>query len=290
MEEKNLLEKIINWAGSEEVIRLALLTGSFADRSFTDELSDYDISFFCSNTQKLTECDTWVKDIDDVWVMIPEKYGLLEASIPTKLVIFGGGKKADFSFFSVQQLKKLEIDGLPDALNMGYEVLVDKDRLANKLPLPKFEGFRESRPSEEEFHRLIKEFWFEIYHVAKYLRRQDLWSVQFRLSGIHHNFLVKMICWNEASKHNWNYRTNKIGKRMHEWVSEDTWKAVHRVFPHFEAKDGWGALRRTMGLFGRLARETASDLEYSYCTDMERDITNYVQSLETIAVKAIEER
>lgn len=66
MEEKNLLEKIINWVGSEEAIRLALLTGSFADRSITDELSDYDISFFCSDTQNLTESDTWLKDIDDV--------------------------------------------------------------------------------------------------------------------------------------------------------------------------------------------------------------------------------
>ena len=62
---------------------------------------------------------------------------------------------------------------------MGYNVLVDKDLLANKLPLPQFKGFRETRPSEAEFHSLIKEFWFEVHHVAKYLYRRDLWSVNF---------------------------------------------------------------------------------------------------------------
>ena len=81
------------------MIRLALLTGSCADRSVADELSDYDISFFCSDPQKLTESNIWLEDIDDVWVMISEKYVLLEATIPTKLVIFKGGKKLTFPFF-----------------------------------------------------------------------------------------------------------------------------------------------------------------------------------------------
>ncbi len=99
-----------------------------------------------------------------------------------------------------------------------------------------------------------------------------------------------MICWNEASKHDWNYTTNSIGKRMQEWVGKDSRQTLHQVFPHFEAEAGWGALKRVMELFGQLARETVSDLEYGYPTDLEENITGYVQSLEATAVKAIEEQ
>jgi len=280
LEEKNLLEKIINWAGSEEVIRLALLTGSFADRSVKDELSDYDISFFCSDTQKLTECDTWVKDIDDVWVVIPEKYDLLKASISTKLVIFKGGKKVDFSFFSLQHLDKLEIEGLPDAFNMGYEVLVDKGQLANKLPLPKFTGFRECRPSEAEFHSLIEEFWFEVHHVAKYLYRRDLWSVQFRLSGIFHNILIRMICWNEAAKHNWEHTTHANGKELEKWVGKETCNSIHKIFPHFDTEEGWQSLRELLQLFTKLSCETSQSLGYKKLTELETEISLFITKLE----------
>lgn len=280
MEEKNILKKIINWVDSEEVIRLALLTGSFADRSATDELSDYDISFFCSDTQNLTESDTWLKDIDDVWVMIPEKYDLLEASIPTRLVIFKGGKKVDFSFFSLKQLKKLEIDGLPDALNMGYEVLVDKDRLVNKLPLPKFEGFREHRPSEEEFNSLIKEFWFEVHHVAKYLSRRDLWSVQFRLSGIFHNILIRMIRWSEAAKHNWEYTTHVNGKELEKWVGKETCNSIHKIFPRFDTEEGWQTLRELLQLFIKLSHETSQSLGYKKLTELETEMSLFITKLE----------
>ena len=42
MEEANILKKVISWCDSEDGVRLALLTGSFADHSVTDELSDYE--------------------------------------------------------------------------------------------------------------------------------------------------------------------------------------------------------------------------------------------------------
>ncbi|GAB4185864.1 MAG: hypothetical protein Tsb0015_03190 [Simkaniaceae bacterium] len=280
VEKRGILKKIISWIDSEEVIRLALLTGSFADRSVTDELSDYDISLFCSDPRELIESDSWIKDIGDVWVVVPEKYHLLEATIPTRLVIFQGGKKVDFSFFSQDQLDILDTEGLPDAFHMGYEVLVDKDRLANKLPLPKFTGFREARPSEEEFHSLINEFWFEAYHVAKYLYRRDLWSVQFRLSGIYHSVLIKMICWNEAARHNWEYTTHPNGKQLKNWVGKDTWTAIHHIFPHFDAKEGWQSLRELLQLFIKLSHETSKFLGYRNLTDLETEMDLFITELE----------
>jgi len=281
MEETEILNKTIRWINSEEEVRLALITGSFAECSITDELSDYDISLFCNDPEKLIANDSWLTNIDDVWVMIPEKYHLLGDTIPTRLVIFRGGKKIDFSFFSTNQLNTLEIDGLPDAFNMGYEVLVDKDHLATKLPSPEFAGFRETKPSKEDFNHLIEEFWFEVYHVAKYLYRQDLWSMQFRFSGIFHNILIKMICWNEAAKHSWNYSTHSNGKWLEKWVGKDTWNTIHHIFPHFDTEEGWNALREMTQLFKRLSHETSKSLGYENLTHLEGEMNQFIAKLET---------
>jgi len=281
MKDMDLIKKTMDWINSKDVIRLALLTGSFADGSVTDELSDLDISLFCSDPKLLTGSDSWLKDIDDVWVMIPEKYHLLGATIPTRLVIFKDGKKVDFSFFSIDQLETLGRDKLPDAFNMGYEVLVDKDHLASKLPLPEFVGFRETEPSVEDFHHLIKEFWFEVYHVAKYLYRQDLWSMQFRFSGIFHNILIKMICWNEAAKYNWDYSTHSNGKWLEKWVGKDTWNTIHHIFPHFDTEEGWNALREMTQLFKRLSHETSKSLGYENLTHLEGEMNQFIAKLET---------
>lgn len=280
MERRGILNKIIQWMNSEEKVRVALMTGSFADRSATDDLSDYDISLFCSDAQKLIENDSWLANIGGVWVKLPEKYQLLGATIPTRLVIFEGGKKVDFSFFSIDHLNILEINGLPDAFNMGYEVLIDKDYRARKLPLPKFMGYRETKPSEEEFHCLVNEFWFEVYHVAKYLYRKDLWSTQFRLSGIFHNILIKMICWNEAAKHNWDYSTHSNGKRLEHWVSKDTWNEIHYIFPHFDVKEGWQSLRELLQIFLKLSHQTSELIGYSKLTSLETEMSRYISALE----------
>ena len=220
MDNSDILGKTVKWAESEDLIRAVILVGSYAEKRLTDELSDYDLSIFCTDPTPFIESDKWLKDIAPVWVSIPEQFTFLERTIPTHLVIFEGGTKVDFAFYPVDILATLS--DLPDELNMGYKVLIDKSRHTIGLPTPTFEGYKETRPDEKEFHDLIKEFWFEAYHVAKYLKREDLWSVQFRLGGIHHHTLIKMICWNESAKNDWNITTNSFGKRLKEWVCEDT--------------------------------------------------------------------
>jgi len=204
----------------------------------------------------------------------------MRENIPTRLVIFKGGFKVDFGFYPMEILKIMANNKLPNEFNMGYKVLVDKDKLTSKIPPPDYEGFKEKQPKEREFHDLIKEFWFEVYHVAKYLWRQDLWSVQFRLNGIHQRILLKMICWNEAAKYEWNYTTHRIGKRLRDWISNDTFVDLHTVFPRFDVNEGWDAIKTTIALFQKLSHETAAILDYSDLTDLENNMGGFVAQYE----------
>ncbi|MDE3046301.1 MAG: aminoglycoside 6-adenylyltransferase, partial [Verrucomicrobiota bacterium] len=119
------------------------------------------------------------------------------------------------------------------------------------------------KPSEQEFQRVINEFWFEVHHVAKYLKREDLWSVKFRSGSIYDNFLLKMIEWNEQAKRNWESQLPPLGKRMRSWVDADTWKALHQIFAHFDSSDSRRGLLHLIELFRKIATDTAKRLGYT---------------------------
>ena len=185
--------------------------------------------------------------------------------------------KVDFAFYPIEILQKMSQENkLSQGFDCGYTILLDQKNLTKKLPQPSGTGFQIPLPSEEEFTDLIREFWFEIYHVAKYIKRQDLWSVKFRMAGIYDHYLIKMICWNEASK---GKATHSLGKHISAWADPQTVNALDNVFGHFGVADSQKALFATINLFRRLSKETASKLSLTYPSEPEHDLTRFILDL-----------
>ena len=279
MKKTKIFAKALDWMQSETGIRLALLTGSHVDGSNVDHLSDYDIALFCRDPAEFALDEEFLEKISPVLVSIPESLVFDGRRFPTRLVIFSNGEKIDFSFFSMGYLSLFCGEQLPDTFDLGYEVLLDKDYLSGSITKPKHKAFREVPPSEEEFHALLKEFWFEVYHVAKYLFREDLWSAQSRFSGIHHQILIKMICWHASSQHQWDYVTHINGKNLHKWASNAILNELSEAFPHFSLADSWKSLSKAAALFRSLSHELAKDLGYRCLWDLEQYMISFVASL-----------
>lgn len=269
-----MINKILRWAKHEKSIRTVILTGSRATDKY-DELSDYDLALFCTDFDAFICDDTWLSKIGQVWVCVYEKICIKEKEFPSRLVIFEKGIKVDFSFYPVQVLK--DISGLP--FQSGYKVLLDKENTVISIPSFNEEASGAIKPSHKQFLTIINEFWFEAYHVAVYLRRGDLWSAQFRLKGLHHQFLLKIIEWNELSKTDWKGTLPELGKKMQSWASKDTWEALHRSFAHFDEKDSWNALESTTNLFRLLAHQTAAHLGYDYPSEVDSHISKFINKL-----------
>jgi aminoglycoside 6-adenylyltransferase len=287
-----ILDNIIHWAKGEEAIRVVVMTGSRAGKGPVDDLSDYDLAIFTCDADKYTRDDAWLQDIAEVvvcvedqtyddlgptqespWAVIPEQHFLTVNEIPTRLVIFKGGFKVDFAFYPLMTLDRLVIMAvLPFAYDMGYKILLDKDEITKSLPKPTFTVPISEKPSQEEFDRVVREFFFEVYHVAKHLKRDDLWHAKFR-DWTTKEFLLKMIEWYELAQHNWQYDVCYLGKKMKSWVDGSTWTALSNVFGHFDAGDGWKALEMTIELFRKLATKLANTLSYEYPYDVDRSIT-----------------
>jgi aminoglycoside 6-adenylyltransferase len=276
--QKLLLDRILQWAQTEESIRAIILQGSHA-AGLADSYSDYDLAIFCLTYAPYTKDEKWLSNIGQVWICVHEKIEQGHAIFPTRLVIFEDGIKVDFIFYTIDLLHHLaHTKLLPAEYDRGFSVLLDKESHTTLMPKASHKEKPSEKPSKQEFNEIVKEFWFEVYHVAIYLKRDDLWSVKFRSRSICDHFLLKMIEWNEEAKCGWESTAPPLGKRIRSWVSEDTWNALHHVFAHFDSADSWLGLKATIELFRRLAIDTSSRLGYSYPDEIDKNISNFIES------------
>ena len=272
------LEKITNWANSKPGISALILSGSLAGKGSKDALSDYDIAVY-GNEFDFIKSDDWLREIDDYVVCIHDSFGFSGYEIPTRLTIFEDTIKVDFSFHPLQSLHALiNQKKLPDAYNIGYQILLDKDGIASKMQKPTYQGFVINKPSAMDFEQNIKEFWFEIYHVAKYLSRNDLWTAKLR-DGAAKTWLRKMIEWHHAIKMNRAFSPKNDGKDMHEWIDEKIWKDLHGAFGRFDKKDSWKAMEKTTKIYRKIATKTAAHLKYKYNQKIDDAISGFIVKL-----------
>jgi len=266
------LTEIIRWADGRPDISALVMTGSRAQRDGTvDDLSDYDLEIFTSDPESYTSSDAWMSDIASVWVYLPTtRNGLCE----TRLIIFEGGIKVDFSIRAVELLQDMVRFQRADELyDRGYRVLIDKKGLASQLPPSSYKSSVRRLPTEAEFEAAIEEFWFEASHIPKYLQRDDLWVVKFR-DWTMKELLLQMLEWRGSAA---NRDVRHIGMRMKNWIPPAEWRRINEVFGRFDAADSWRALLATLSFFREVARETADKLGYAYPADVDASISCYLE-------------
>lgn len=273
----DFLNKITNWAKEDENIRSLLVEGSVAQGS-ADELSDVDVSIFARDIESLINDNSWISKIANVWVYSPDKYNFNNSAIHTRLVIYEGGVKVDYSLWNVNLIEQLINSNNSKKFTTGYKVILDKDGLLKNLPQPSSKFRVSQKPSEEEFIFTIKEFWFESYHVAKYLKREDLWMVKSRDWAIK-ELLLTIMEWQTLAKNNWNTDVKWMGKNIKQWLEPEIYNRLNNIFGHFDLEDSWKSLLTNIDLFRDLSKEVAKLLNYSYPEDVDKNLTSFINKL-----------
>ena len=172
-----MIEKLTGWAKTKPDIRAAILTSSRANpHAAIDVFSDFDVILVVTELSAFLPTDDWLHQFGDPLTIFRDKpstmYGVEKCS---RLVLFTSGEKIDFTLWPTSILKAvLERENLPEVLDVGYKVLLDKDGLTRGLREPTFMAHIPERPTEVEFTDLVEEFWWESTYVAKHLWRDDL--------------------------------------------------------------------------------------------------------------------
>lgn len=276
---EGLLGKIIQWATAQTDIVALIMTGSRArpDGS-VDAFSDYDLEIFTTEPSRYTSSADWMTEIERVWVYLPTTS---RRGPETRLVIFDGGEKVDFSIRPVAALEEaVESQKLDDLYERGFQALIDKNGLASRLPAPSYSSPAARLPTEAEFRATVEEFWFEAAHIPKYLKRDELWVVKFR-DWTMKQLLLRMLEWQGIARSGGRTDVSHIGMRIKDWASPGVWQRLHQAFARFDSADSHRALLVTTALFRDVARETANELGFQYPVDADDAISGYIAKFDS---------
>jgi aminoglycoside 6-adenylyltransferase len=279
--DKASLEQLTHWAEQQPAVRAMLLTSSRAiPQAPSDVFSDYDVILALRDVHPFYADRTWLEAFGPVLVLYRDplirERGLERSAYVTQ---YENGLKIDFSLWPVELLQQVVADPkLPDELDAGYQVLLDKDRLTEGLKPPTYAAYIPAPPTEAEYQEVVEVFFLEAIYVAKLLWRDDVLAAKHILDeGMKQEHLRPMLEWHIKTEHQWSVKPGPYMRRLKHWLRADLWSELEGTYAGAEVAANWEALFQTMRLMRRVAVEVAERMGYSYPQELERRVMAYLQ-------------
>jgi aminoglycoside 6-adenylyltransferase len=277
------LRSIINWSENNEDVRAVLLTSSLVNPlAPVDEFSDLDIELIFENNTQYISDKNWMHHFGNPIAMIEEDETSFDGRHAMKMILYDDHVKVDFKLFSKDKfLKEVRLKELPEDWDVGYKVLIDKEEITKEMQEPSFQVSIIKKPSEEEFKRILNDFWWDTTYVAKCLARDEIFYAKFMSeTNIRTEYLIPLIEWHIASKHNWNITTNKYGRLFKKYLNHEIWLKTEQTFSGSNIKDNWTALLAMADLVSEIGIELSEKLDHEYPFKLEKDIRKYLKDLQ----------
>lgn len=282
VDEGEVIGRLVRWADGEPLVRALILTSSRANPNASpDALSDYDVIVVTPDTDRFSTDDSWLHSYGGVLVCCRDSYHCCDESVQTCLVLYKDGVKIDFSLWSALFLDRVRHEPqLPDVLDVGYRVLVDKDRLTVDLKPPTSTAHTISPPTQAEFLTLVDEFWLETAYVAKNLRRRELIPAKYSLDAvIKFNLLRRMLEWYAAVDRDRPVKPGFMGRGLQKLLAPEVWGNLEATFVGPGIEENWQALFTTADLFRRTARTVGERSGYAYPDDRDKAMMAYLAGI-----------
>lgn len=277
MSHETLYANILAWLNAQEDIRAGILLGSRArSDGAVDALSDYDLILYTNDLARYEVRGDWIDSVSEVWLWV---IGRWRSGYPEHLTIFAEGQKVDFAFAPVDHLREIVATGDLDAIEArGYQILVDKDGLAARLPPPTYQPPIMPVPTAEQFTTLCEQCFYGVYQIAKALVRTDLWFTR-RPDNFIKDSLIRLLEWRARAVYGAQIETWYSGRKLHQWLDAETYAELRAIFAPFEQAAMWSAFDAQTVLFRKLAREVAELYGFTYPTDLDANISGFVARL-----------
>lgn len=282
-QEHDVVSSLVQWAESKVDIRAMLLTSTRTNPHATvDEFSDYDIILAVTDFRQYSESDDWLEDFGKVLTVyrdpIRTEFGLEKFC---RVTHYEDGTKIDYMVYPVDLLKRIaEEPELPTYLDVGYTVLVDKDKLTEQLKPPTYRAYIPVIPTEKEYQTLVEEFFSETIYVAKHICRDDLMPLKYCLDFMaKQNHLRRMLEWRVELNHNWSLKPGAYGKHLKKYVAPAIWSELESTYVGAGKDENWEALFKTINLCREVAIEIADHLSYSYPYSLDQRVVKYLDKI-----------
>ena len=283
--EKEIIARLVRWADRQPLIRALILTSSRANPAApVDILSDYDLIVVVTDLDFFARDDSWLRGFGRPLVMLPGSYDSDGMKSLMRLTLYDDGVKVDYSVWPVEMLQRvLREPTLPESLDVGYRVLVDKDNQTHALQPPTYRAHIPARPTAEEFYALVEEFWWETGYVAKNLWRDELMQAKYNLDFVMKTELLrKLLEWRIEIGHDWSIKPGALGRELKKHLDPHTWDQLAATYVGADLEENWQALFRTTALFRRVALEVGHALGYTYPDDLDQEMTRHLQTIRNL--------
>ena len=266
-----VLARVLAWAEAENAVRLVVVTSTRARAEGPpDALSDYDL----------------IVSLDDIGQFDPAAaYGVPAArwgdaddvhgtATFFRGVVYDDGVKIDWTLWPADVPELVARHGLTDALDVGYQILLDKDGTTASWAQPSFRAHIPRRPTEAEYVALVEEFWWSATYVAKARARGEHFFLRFTLDvDLTHGVLRRMLEWLVETGRDWQWKPGAYGRGIERELPADYADELAAAYGSFE---------RTVALFRNAARDVAAALGYSYPQYADDAVIAYIRQLEAV--------
>jgi aminoglycoside 6-adenylyltransferase len=286
--EDDVLERLVKWASGRDDIRALILTSTRAVEGASvsiDLFSDYDVIAVVDEVRPFYDDRGWLSHFGDVLVLYRDPIRQRDAGESFAYITqYSDGLKIDFTLASTGVIDAIVARGkLPDDLDVGYRVLLDKDGLTIGLAPPSGRAFVPERPTETEFLTLVEEFFHEATYVAKHLWRDDLLPAKYNLDhAMKQVDLRRMLDWLLQTEFDWSVPTRAYGKGLKRKLAPETWEALERTYAGSGLDENWEALFATIELFRDAARKVGNGLGFAYPEDLDRRVCGYLREVRAL--------
>jgi len=263
-----------------------LLTSSRAiPKAPIDVFSDYDVILAVREVHSFYEDRTWLEAFGSVLVLYRDPlepcHGYPKSGYVTQ---YENGLKIDFTLWSVEILQRIAANPqLPDELDAGYRVLLDKDHLTAGLKPPTYAAYIPTPPTETEYQGTVEVFFLEATYVAKLLWRDDLIAAKHVLDHfMKQEHLRPMLEWRFEIDRQWSVKPGPYGRGLKKWLSPDLWAELESTYTGAGLEVNWEAMFRTIALFRQVAIEVGDRLGHAYPHDLDRRAVAYLQKVKIL--------
>jgi aminoglycoside 6-adenylyltransferase len=290
---ESVLEHLVRWADERADVRAVILTSTRTDQDVhTDPFSDFDVILAVPDVTPFFGSRTWLSEFGEVLVLYRDPVRTREGGESFAYITqYADGLKMDFTIAATGVIEAIAAasaagGGLPDDLDVGYTVLLDKDRLTDGLTPPTRTAFVPARPSEEEFATLVEVFFHEATYVAKHLWRGDLMPAKYCFDHVmKQQKLRTALEWLVETEHDWSLPTRAYGKGLQDLLPPDVWAALENTYVGAGTEDNWDALFATVELFRDVATTVAARLGYEYSRAIDGRTCRYLASVRDLPVR-----
>lgn len=274
----DITKRLVRWAGEQPDLRAILVIGSRARlQAPADRWSDLDLVLVTTHPQRYLDGSDWLDALGPRWLTFTE--ATATGGLTERRALFDGALDIDFVPLPAEDFRRMLRQGFPPAvasvLARGLRFILDKDGMAQQL-IPPGAHPPASPPSEEAYLDVVHDFWYHAVWTTKKLLRGELWTAMGGHAHMQRHALLPMLVWHAKAQHGWAHETWHAGRFMESWTDARTLEELPEAFAHYDQDDLRRALAATMRLFGRVSRETADRVGYTYPREAERHVTTWI--------------